>query len=205
MGPRRSARVWKGSDGRRIPCPLCSLAPGVPAHPCPPQCRALPDAAPYMRFGRRGCCPSADGRKRAHGGSLAGSRACGWITTGLTLNAQAKPERGSYRLGNCPQRGHCGPAPSRGFGSAPFFGSEFCCWFDPVANDPGCVKTLGGITAPGILGSTVMRRAKKRKNSSSARHYDQIRFRFHTTKTRSRHGSNAIPSPRPRALAMLPE
>ena len=52
-----------------------------------------------------------------------------------------------------------------------------------VANDPGCVKTLGGITAPGILGSTVMRRAKKRKNLSSARHYDQIRFRFHTTKT----------------------
>ena len=51
---------------------------------------------------------------------------------------------------------------------------------------PGCVKTLGGITAPGILGSTVMRRAKKRKNLSSARHYDQIRFRFHTTKAQSR-------------------
>jgi hypothetical protein len=51
------------------------------------------------------------------------------------------------------------------------------------AIDPGCVKTLGGITAPGILGPTVMRRAKKRKNLSSARHYDQIRFRFHTTKT----------------------
>ena len=50
--------------------------------------------------------------------------------------------------------------------------------------DPGCVKTLRGITAPGILGSTVMRRAKKRRNLSSARHYDQIRFRFHTTKTR---------------------
>ena len=50
-----------------------------------------------------------------------------------------------------------------------------------VENDPGCVKTLGGITAPGILGSTVMRRAKKRKNLSSARHYDQIRFRFHTS------------------------
>src|SRR2546423_14895701 len=49
-----------------------------------------------------------------------------------------------------------------------------------VAFGPGCVKTLGGITAPGILGSTVMRRAKKRKNLSSARHYDQIRFRFHT-------------------------
>ena len=30
-----------------------------------------------------------------------------------------------------------------------------------VANDLGCVKTLGGITAPGILGPTVMRRAKK--------------------------------------------
>ena len=50
-------------------------------------------------------------------------------------------------------------------------------------SDPGCVKTPGGITAPGILGSTVMRRAKKRKNLSSARHYDQIRFRFHTAKT----------------------
>ena len=50
-------------------------------------------------------------------------------------------------------------------------------------NDPGCVKTLRGIIAPGILGSTVTRRAKKRKNLSSARHYDQIRFRFHTAKT----------------------
>jgi hypothetical protein len=30
-----------------------------------------------------------------------------------------------------------------------------------VANDPGCVKTLRGITAPGILGSTGMWRAKK--------------------------------------------
>jgi hypothetical protein len=49
--------------------------------------------------------------------------------------------------------------------------------------DPGCVKTLRGITAPGILGYTVTRRAKKPKNLSSARHYDQIRFRFYTTKT----------------------
>src|ERR1700732_701492 len=54
-------------------------------------------------------------------------------------------------------------------------------------NDPGCVKTLRGITAPGILGPLVMRRAKKRKNLSSARHYDQIRLRFHTTKTHLRH------------------
>src|SRR5215471_18225404 len=54
-----------------------------------------------------------------------------------------------------------------------------------VANDPACVKTLRGITAPGILGSTVTRRAKKRKNLSSARHYDQIRFRFDTAKTHS--------------------
>jgi hypothetical protein len=30
-----------------------------------------------------------------------------------------------------------------------------------------------------------VRRAKKRKNSSSARHYDQITFRFRTAKTRS--------------------
>ena len=34
-----------------------------------------------------------------------------------------------------------------------------------------------------------MRRAKKRKNLSSARHYDQIRFRFHTAKT---HNSTGI-------------
>jgi hypothetical protein len=53
------------------------------------------------------------------------------------------------------------------------------------AHDPGCVKTLRGITAPGILGPMVMRRAKKRKNLSSGRHYDQIRFRFHTTKTQT--------------------
>jgi hypothetical protein len=43
--------------------------------------------------------------------------------------------------------------------------------------DPGCVKTLRGITAPGILGPMVMWRAKKRKKLSSARHYDhQISF-----------------------------
>ena len=62
-----------------------------------------------------------------------------------------------------------------------------CCWLDPVANDPGCVKTLRGITVPGILGPVVMRRAKKHKNLSSARHDDQIGFRFHTAKTLKRH------------------
>jgi hypothetical protein len=51
------------------------------------------------------------------------------------------------------------------------------------------VKTLRGITAPGILGSTVTWRAKKRKNLSFARHYDQIRFRFHTAKTHSGSGA----------------
>src|SRR6202048_911262 len=56
-----------------------------------------------------------------------------------------------------------------------------------AAHDPGCVKTLRGITAPGILGPMVMRRAKKRKNLSSARHYDQIRFRFRTAKTLTGH------------------
>jgi hypothetical protein len=49
--------------------------------------------------------------------------------------------------------------------------------------DPGCAKTLRGIITPAILGSMAMRRATKRKNPSSARHYDQFRFRFHTTKT----------------------
>ena len=67
-------------------------------------------------------------------------------------------------------------------------------WLDlllvpPVAHDPGCVKTLRGIIAPGILGSVVMWRAKKRKNVSSARHYDQIRFRLRTTKTQMGHRS----------------
>src|SRR5262249_11349946 len=55
-----------------------------------------------------------------------------------------------------------------------------------VANDPGCVKTLRGITAPGILSPTILRRAKKRKNSPAAWNYDQIRFRFRTAKTQSR-------------------
>jgi hypothetical protein len=45
---------------------------------------------------------------------------------------------------------------------------------------PGRVKTLRGITAPGILRLVVTLRAKKRKNSSSARCYDQISFRFRT-------------------------
>jgi hypothetical protein len=45
---------------------------------------------------------------------------------------------------------------------------------------PGCVKTLRGIPAPRILRLVVTLRAKKRKNSSDARHYDQISFRFRT-------------------------
>ena len=32
-----------------------------------------------------------------------------------------------------------------------------------LESDPGCVKTLGGITAPGILGPTVMRSKKTQK------------------------------------------
>ena len=54
-----------------------------------------------------------------------------------------------------------------------------------AAAGPGCVKTLRGITAPEILRLAVTLRAKKRKNSSSARRYDQIRFRFHTAWTHS--------------------
>jgi hypothetical protein len=54
-----------------------------------------------------------------------------------------------------------------------------------VAFDPGCVKTPRSITAPGILRLAVTLRAKKRKNSSSARCHDQIRFRFHTAWTGS--------------------
>jgi hypothetical protein len=46
-----------------------------------------------------------------------------------------------------------------------------------TACDPGCVKTLRGKTAPGILGLMFTLRAKKRNNSSSARRHDQIRFR----------------------------
>jgi hypothetical protein len=49
-----------------------------------------------------------------------------------------------------------------------------------AAPAPGRVKTLRGITAPGILRLVVTLRAKKCKNSSSAQRYNQIRFRFHT-------------------------
>jgi hypothetical protein len=41
---------------------------------------------------------------------------------------------------------------------------------------PGRVKTLRGITAPGILRLVVTLRAKK----CTAQRYNQIRFRFHT-------------------------
>jgi hypothetical protein len=61
-----------------------------------------------------------------------------------------------------------------------------------VAIEPGCVKTLRGMTAPGILSPTIMWRAKKRKNLCSARHYDQIRFRFRTAKTHRRHSSGSL-------------
>src|ERR1700680_4457749 len=50
----------------------------------------------------------------------------------------------------------------------------------PTPRVPGCVKTLRGISAPQILRLVVTRRAKKRRNSFSARRYDQIRYRFHT-------------------------
>ena len=51
---------------------------------------------------------------------------------------------------------------------------------DVAAVEPGRVKTLRGITAPGILRLVVTLRAKKCKNSSSTQRYNQIRFRFHT-------------------------
>ena len=62
-------------------------------------------------------------------------------------------------------------------------------WKGTAGYDPGCVKTLRGMIAPEILRRVVMFRAKKCRNSSSARHDDQIRFRFHTTKTQG--GSRA--------------
>jgi hypothetical protein len=51
------------------------------------------------------------------------------------------------------------------------------------------VKTLRGITAPRILRLVVTLTAKKRKNSSSARCCDQIRFRFHTAASRRETGA----------------
>jgi hypothetical protein len=54
------------------------------------------------------------------------------------------------------------------------------------AMGPGCVKTLRGITAPRILRLVITLKAKKRKNSSFARHYDQVRFRFHTAWVKGR-------------------
>ena len=75
-----------------------------------------------------------------------------------------------------------------------------------IANDPGCVKTLRGITAPGILGPMIMRRLKKRKNF--ARHYNQIRFRFDRAKTHTRRrifcGSVTRPSLQLNKISRLP-
>src|SRR5262249_20811445 len=56
---------------------------------------------------------------------------------------------------------------------------------------PGCVKTLRGTTAPAILRLVVTLSAKKRKNSSSARRYDQISSRFRTAWARSGHFGGA--------------
>ena len=56
-----------------------------------------------------GVLPECGEGENAPTGDYAGLGRCGWITTGVTLNAQAKPERGSYRLGNCPQRGDAQP------------------------------------------------------------------------------------------------
>jgi hypothetical protein len=79
--------------------------------------------------------------------------------------------------GNVSSLGHSGPQ---------------CCTAVMPQNDPGCVKTLRGMTAPGILRLVVTFRAKKCKNLSCARNYDQIRFRFHTTKTTTDSGSTEI-------------
>jgi len=48
-----------------------------------------------------------------------------------------------------------------------------------------------GTATPGILSPVVMRRTEKRKKSSSARHCDQIRFRFHPTWVKTRHGERS--------------
>jgi hypothetical protein len=73
--------------------------------------------------------------------------------------------------------------------------------------DPGCVKTLRGMTAPRILRLAVTLRAEKRKNSSSARRYDQIRFRFHTAWTHLRHRARRYcnaPAPLIQAKTLAP-
>ena len=56
------------------------------------------------------------------------------------------------------------------------------------AFDPGCVKTLRGITAPGILGSVVMRRAKKTQKFvfRSASRPNQISFSHRSFKCLAR-------------------
>ena len=54
----------------------------------------------------------------------------------------------------------------------------------------GCVKTLRGMTAPGILRLVIAFRAKKCRNLSSAQHYDQIRFRFYTAWVKTRMASD---------------
>ena len=95
--------------------------PGTaPAHRTP---LSRHSEAPPVRFGGGGATRECGEGENAPTGDYAGLGRCGWITTGVTLNAQAKPERGSYRVGNCPQRGDA--QPSRRFGSASFFGSEF--------------------------------------------------------------------------------
>src|SRR6516162_3339869 len=88
--------------------------------------------------------------------SIASAVESGWRCNRLRHPATALEE-------SCPRRGHGLVSPT----------------------DPGCVKSLRGISAPGILSPVVMRRVRKRENLSSARHYDQINFHFHTAKTQS--------------------
>jgi hypothetical protein len=57
-----------------------------------------------------------------------------------------------------------------------------------LPEDRGAV--VGSVLAHGILRLVVTLRTKKRKNSSSARHYDQISFRFHTGWTDSGHSNH---------------
>ena len=64
-----------------------------------------------------------------------------------------------------------------------------------IVSDGVAVENSAGYNRTRNFGLYGHAESKKRKNLSSARHYDQIRFRFHTAKTPSRHKAE-LKSPR---------
>jgi hypothetical protein len=135
-----------------------------------------------------------------HNHSPAQLRFPGAVRIGFNFPWPCRRRRGTARslsraIGWCRQKWHAGLWPCQTFSWQGFPLVEpsasprsrphrFSPGHDNRPRQQGRPSSLS-LTAPGILRLIVTLRAKKRENSSSARRYGQIRFRFHTAWTHS--------------------